>query len=73
MNLHGEHAPDGQDGYAPGAWDEVRQAHMDGHISAEAYDLLRTELALFADVRNHILTDRAHSHCPVRAALVPGS
>jgi len=45
MKLHGEHAPgEQQDGYIPGAWDEVRQAFMDGHISEEAYTLLQAEL-----------------------------
>lgn len=44
MKLNGTLAPDGQDGYVPGAWDEVLKAYMDGHISAEAYDLLREAL-----------------------------
>lgn len=45
MRLFGETAPDGQDGYVPGAWDEVRQAYMDGHITEEAYEVLRETLA----------------------------
>ena len=45
MKLYGEHSPHEQDdGYLPGAWDEVRAAFMDGHISEEAYDLLREAL-----------------------------
>jgi hypothetical protein len=39
--LHGTFAPGEQvDGYLPGAWDEVRSAYMDGHISEQAYTAL---------------------------------
>lgn len=41
MDLLGKSDPDGSDGYVPGAWDEVRAAFMDGHISEEAYEVLR--------------------------------
>jgi hypothetical protein len=45
VKLYGEFAPgEQQDGYVPGAWDEVRRAYMDGHITAEAYELLRKAL-----------------------------
>jgi hypothetical protein len=45
MKLYGETSPLPQgDGYIPGAWDEVRRANMDGHISDEAYELLRVAL-----------------------------
>jgi len=45
VKLHGEFGPnDLDDGYIPGAWDEVRRAVMDGHISPQAYDLLRDAL-----------------------------
>jgi hypothetical protein len=42
MKLFGESAPGMQDGYIPGAWDEIRRLHMDGRITDEAYDLVRT-------------------------------
>lgn len=39
--LHGTFAPgEQQDGYLPGAWDEVRSAYLDGHISESAYTAL---------------------------------
>lgn len=42
MKLFGTHAPgEQQDGYLPGAWDEVRSAYLDGHVSEEAYDVLQ--------------------------------
>lgn len=40
MKLNGVFGPELDDGYKPGAWDEVRQAFMDGHISPQAYDVL---------------------------------
>jgi hypothetical protein len=40
MKLFGESDPSGGDGYVPGAWDEVREAYLDGHISEEAYEVL---------------------------------
>lgn len=40
MTLFGLSDPTGGDGYIPGAWDEVRSAYLDGHISEEAYELL---------------------------------
>lgn len=39
--VEGRSDPTGGDGYVPGAWDEVRSAYLDGHISAAAYDALR--------------------------------
>lgn len=44
MPLHGQSDPTGGDGHLPGAWDEVRSAYLDGHISATAYDALRRAL-----------------------------
>jgi hypothetical protein len=45
MKLHGEYGPNAlDDGYIPGAWDEVRRAVMDGHISPQAYEVLREAL-----------------------------
>jgi hypothetical protein len=42
MELFGQHAPgEQQDGYIPGAWDEVRNAFMDGRISEEAYEVMQ--------------------------------
>ena len=40
MELFGQSAPDGQDGYVPGAWDEVRGVFLDGLISDRAYEAL---------------------------------
>ena len=40
MDLFGQGDPAGGDGYVPGAWDEVRSAYLDGHISTEAYEVL---------------------------------
>jgi hypothetical protein len=40
MELFGQTDPLGGDGYIPGAWDEVRHAYLDGHISTEAYEVL---------------------------------
>lgn len=41
MQLFGESDPSPiGGGYIPGAWDEVRRAYLDGHITQEAYDLL---------------------------------
>lgn len=39
--VEGRSDPNGGDGYVPGAWDEVRSAYLDGHISGAAYDALR--------------------------------
>lgn len=52
MELRGQHDPTGGDGYIPGAWDEVRNAHLDGHISAKAYEILHRSLAQVGDVRS---------------------
>ena len=52
MELRGQHDPNGGDGYIPGAWDEVRSAHLDGHISAEAYEVLHRALAQVDDTRS---------------------
>ena len=46
MELFGQSDPNGGDGYVPGAWDEVRAAFMDGHISQEAYEVLRAQMKL---------------------------
>jgi hypothetical protein len=40
MELFGESDPAGGNGYVPGAWDEVRAAFLDGHITTEAYEML---------------------------------
>lgn len=40
MQLFGVSDPGGGDGYVPGAWDEVRSAYLDGHITDEAYEVL---------------------------------
>jgi hypothetical protein len=39
--LFGQSDPSGSDGYTPGAWDEVRAAYLDGHLSEAAYETLR--------------------------------
>ncbi|NUS02075.1 MAG: hypothetical protein HOV97_05870 [Nonomuraea sp.] len=44
MDLFGKSDPTGGDGYIAGAWDEVGDAFMDGHISDEAYEALRAAL-----------------------------
>jgi hypothetical protein len=44
MTLEGQSDPSGGDGYIPGAWDEVRRAWADKHISDEAYDVLHEAL-----------------------------
>lgn len=45
MTLYGRFGPnDLDDGYIPGAWDEVRRAWMAGVISDEAYELLAAAL-----------------------------
>jgi hypothetical protein len=40
MQLFGQSDPKGGDGYVPGAWDQVRAAYLDGHITEEAYEVL---------------------------------
>lgn len=45
MKLWGEFGPNQlDDGYIPGAWDEVRRAVMEGHVSSQAYEVLLAEL-----------------------------
>lgn len=44
MKLFGETAPDGTDGYVPGAWDEVMHAYIHGRISKEAYRVLQAKV-----------------------------
>lgn len=46
MELFGQSDPNGGDGYIPGAWDEVRAARLDGHISPEAYEVLHKVVVL---------------------------
>jgi hypothetical protein len=43
MELFGQTDPKGGDGYIPGAWDQVRRAYLDGHITEEAYEILHHE------------------------------
>jgi hypothetical protein len=50
MKLRGQHDPAGGDGYIPGAWDEVRAAFLDGHITDEAYECLHRTLAQLDEV-----------------------
>jgi hypothetical protein len=54
MKLFGESDPNQGDGYVPGAWDEVRRAFMQGHISEEAYEVLREQMRL---LRGYVESD----------------
>lgn len=54
------------------SWDAANEAFLDEvsdtavvHLFAE----LRATRALLDQVRDHVLDDRAHAHCPIRALL----
>lgn len=57
LELFGRSDPRGSDGYRPGAWDQVRAAFLDGHITEEAYEIVRQALmaALTVDPLQHTL------------------